>query len=209
MLRACFDRLRDPVAIATVTVVLTAGLACTPSQPPPTSTPPEASFAKQAAAVREGRSVGIRVDRQPVTDGDLAELDGLQDKLRRLNLSHTTITDAGLARIAQMHELEQLRLESAAITDAGLADLEQLTKLRHLHLIDAAITDAGLEHLEKLTGLRSLYLDGSQASDAGMSRLVEALPNVHLHFDGGHHRHDAHADDHPHQSDVTRPADAP
>src|SRR5690606_34312511 len=72
----------------------------------------EQSFARQAAAVREGRSEQIRLDEQSVSDDDLAHLAGLEDKLLRLNLSHTTITDAGLAQIARMRHLEQLRLAS-------------------------------------------------------------------------------------------------
>ncbi|MEX0677869.1 MAG: hypothetical protein WD063_12380 [Pirellulales bacterium] len=158
----------------------------------------EPSFLAQAEAVREGRSEQIRLDHTSVGDRQLDELDGLEDKLRRINLSHSDITDAGLERIAHMRKLIQLRLASDRVTDAGLACLTELKELKHLHLIDAPIGDAGLEHLEKLKDLESLYLDGTRATDAGMSRLVEGLPGVHVHFDGGHHRADPHADDHEH-----------
>ena len=202
-------RVHEPIFAATVAAaaLLVAGFGCTRRGPPePVAAPSEPTFAEQADAVRAGRSEQIRVDQALVTDEQLVELDGLEDKLRRLNLSKTTITDEGLARIAGLRRLEQLRLASSAITDAGLADLAQLSKLRHLHLIDAPVTDAGLEHLRPLTGLKSLYLDGSRASDEGMNRLVEALPDVHLHFDGGHHRHDMHADDHQREEDPSGPA---
>jgi hypothetical protein len=158
--------------------------------------PPEVSFAEQAEAVRAGQSDTIRLVRAPVGDADLSALDGLEDSLRRINLSHTSISDAGLARIAGMHELIQLRLASDRVTDAGLEHLPDLTELRHLHLIDMPISDAGLAHLHGLGKLESLYLDGTRATEAGMERLVEALPGVHIHFDGGHHRADPEADDH-------------
>lgn len=159
---------------------------------------PELSFSQQAELVREGQGDQIRLDQTRVDDEDLRALDGLEEKLRRINLSHSEITDAGLARIARLPKLIQLRLASDKITDAGLAVLADLKELRHLHLIDAPITDAGLAQLQALKDLESLYLDGTRASDEGKKRLVEALPGVHLHFDGGHFRDDPHADDHEH-----------
>ena len=159
---------------------------------------PEPSFAAQSEAVRQGTSDQIRLDRTRVTDADLDQLDGLNDNLRRINLSQSEITDAGLARIATMPKLVQLRLASGRMTDAGLECLGQLKELRHLHLIGMPIGDAGLKHLHSLKSLESLYLDGTKATDDGVSRLVEALPGVHLHFDGGHHPVDPKKDDHKH-----------
>jgi Leucine-rich repeat (LRR) protein len=156
----------------------------------------EAGFAEQAEAVRDWRSDQIRLDHASVGDEQLAKLDGLEDQLRRINISHSDITDAGLARIARMRNLTQLRLASEKVTDAGLACLAELKELRHLHLIDMPISDTGLAHLHKLKNLESLYLDGTGATDEGMKGLVEALPSVHVHFDGGHYRADPHADDH-------------
>jgi hypothetical protein len=158
----------------------------------------EPSFAAQAEAVRRGESEQIRLDHTLVDDEQLGALAGLEDKLRRINLSQTSITDAGLAEIGAMHRLEQLRLASGRISDEGLAALAKLKNLRHLHLIDAPITDAGVAHLAGLKELSSLYLDGTKVTDEGMAKLVEALPGVHLHFDGGHHRGDPRGKNHEH-----------
>ena len=191
---------RRAAALAGLVVVALGTPACNdpPANEPIVTGASEPGFAEQAAAVRQGRSEQIRLDHTSVRDEQLDDLDGLEDKLRRINLSHSDITDAGLERIARMRKLIQLRLASDRVTDAGLACLEELKELRHLHLIDAPITDAGLEHLHALEGLESLYLDGIRATDEGISRLVEALPGVHLHIDGGHHRVDPHANDHEH-----------
>jgi hypothetical protein len=194
-----FD-VRHAIALAALLAVSLASPACSArkvSQSDVDETP-EQSFAEQAEAVRAGKSVQIRLDHESVEDRDLDHLDALEDNLRRINLSHTHITDAGLARIAQMSKLVQLRLASDRVTDAGLECLKKLEDLRHLHLIDAPVSDAGLEHLHALKALESLYLDGTHATDAGMSKLVEALPAAHLHFDGGHHRVDPQARDHRH-----------
>ena len=165
------------------------------SSVPPAATK-EISFAGQAAIVRAGKSDQIRVDHQVVSDDDLKHLAGLEDRLRRINLSQTTITDAGLAKMAEMKHLVQLRLAAPKVTDAGVAPLKNLPDLKHLHLIDVPLGDAGLAQLHDLKGLESLYLDGIRASDEAIGQLIEALPGVHLHVDGGHHQLDHHGDEH-------------
>ncbi len=158
----------------------------------------EATLAEQAAAVRAGDRDVIRLDHTLVRDPDLAPLDGMHDRLRRINLSHTEITDAGLARIAACKKLVQLRLSSPRVTDAGMADIGGLTDLRFLHLLDMPITDAGLDQLHGLKNLESLYLDQTQVSDAGLERLLAALGDVHLHIDDHHHPLDKRGTDHMH-----------
>ncbi len=148
----------------------------------------QASFAEQAEAVRRGEADAIRSDQETIDDGDLEQLDGLEDLLRRVNLSKTNISDEGLARLASMHKLIQLRLASDRVSDEGLKHVAKMKELRHLHLIDAPITDQGLEHLCSLDKLESLYLDRTGATDAGAAGLQEGLPGVHLHVDGGHPR---------------------
>ena len=81
----------------------------------------EMSFADQAREVREGRSNQIRLDHVLVSDEDLTQLEGLEPTLTRINLSHSKITDAGLARLSPLENLEQLRLASPHVTDSGLS----------------------------------------------------------------------------------------
>jgi hypothetical protein len=159
----------------------------------------EISLARQVEDVRVGQSNQIRVDRTAVTDADLRQLEGLEEKLERINISQSSITDVGLARLGRFKRLEQLRLASPRASDAGLESLEQLSRLRFLHLIDAPISDAGLDRLQSLPMLESLYLDGANLTDAGIDRFIKARPQVHLHIDGGHHHTDPHADDHEHE----------
>lgn len=163
-----------------------------------TATEPEPSLATQAEAIRQGRADAIRLDRSLVRDDDLAPLDDLGDKLRRVNLSHTEITDAGLEKLCRHAGLEQLRLSSSRVTDAGLAHVAKLKHLRFLHLLDAPITDAGLDQLHRLETLESLYLDRTRVTDEGLARLIAARPGVHLHIDEHHHPLDPHAKEHAH-----------
>jgi len=174
------------------------GCAREPLQHTAARQPLEASWNEQVAAVRDGVSDVLRVDHATVTDNDLQALDGLENKLRRINLSNTEVTDAGLARIGQMRDLIQLRIASPHITDAGMTHLAGLNRLRYLHLLDAPITDAGLDHLHGLKSLESVYLDHTKVTDEGLAKLLKSLPGVHLHIDDHHHLLDTHGDNHEH-----------
>ena len=170
---------------AAVSIIVVSGVACSWKSIDPIAEA-EATFAQQAAAVRG------------VTDDDLSYLDGLESKLRRVNLSRTQITDQGLARLCTMSELEQLRLSSSRITDEGITSIGRLEHLRFLHLLDLPMTDAGLDALHSLKNLESLYLDRTKVTDDGLARLVAAMPQVHLHIDDHHHALDSHAAEHTH-----------
>ncbi len=156
----------------------------------------EATFAEQAEAVSAGTGDSIRLDETLVTDLDIANLAGLDDKLRRINLSHTDLTDAMLKRLTRCEQLEQLRIASPRFTDEGLAVLAEMPRLRYLHLVGSPLADGAVPHLKRLTGLSALYLDGTEITLDGKRELRDALPDTHIHFDGGHYRGDPGADSH-------------
>ena len=62
------------------------------------------------------------------------------------------------------------------MTDAGLAHLKGLTNLQELDLNSTDVSDAGLVHLEALTGLKQLGLVGTKVTITGVQRLRKALP---------------------------------
>ncbi|MDO4570150.1 MAG: hypothetical protein Q4D38_07195, partial [Planctomycetia bacterium] len=66
------------------------------------------------------------------------------------------------------------------ITDAGLAHLAGLTNLNWLGLENTNITDAGLAHLYGLTQLKSLSLPSKALQGAAVSALEKALPNCKI-----------------------------
>ncbi|HEX2476136.1 MAG TPA: hypothetical protein VHK01_15400 [Lacipirellulaceae bacterium] len=93
--------------------------------------------------------------------------------LSRLRLPGTSITDAGLRRLASIKagNLTLLDLRQTKITDAGLAQVSKLKRLESLFLAGTGITDTGLEHVAKLTDLEYLSLDDTQVTDAGIAQL--------------------------------------
>ncbi len=90
------------------------------------------------------------------------------------------ITDAELANLTGLTNLERLRLATTQITDAGLVNLKGLTKLEVLWLDRTQVTDAGLVHLKGLTGLKELDLRDTQVTDEGVKKLQKALPNCKI-----------------------------
>jgi hypothetical protein len=189
-----FSRTIAYIAIA----ALIAGCGARPALPTQSARQMESSLPEQVAAVRDGRSDAVRLDHTLVRDEDLLPLAGLGDRLRRINFSHSEISDSGLATIGRLPALEQLRLSSARVTDAGLAHVAGLAHLRFLHLLDMPITDTGLDRLRGLKKLESLYLDRTNVTDEGLARLIKALPGVHLHIDDHHHPLDPHGKEHGH-----------
>ena len=92
--------------------------------------------------------------------------------MRRLDLSATAITDAGLAALLGMHRLERLYLGSCDITDDGLARI--VDEHPHLKVLDISRTLVTADAVPLLTKLPDLWrLELSQPSFA--KPLLEAI----------------------------------
>lgn len=107
-------------------------------------------------------------------DAALTKLAPLAPHLVDVNLARTKITDAGLAVVGTMKNLQRLRLENTAITDAGLEHLKDLPQLEYLNLFNTQITDAGLEKLAGLPNLKRLYAWETKATKEGAEKLHAA-----------------------------------
>ena len=113
-----------------------------------------------------------------VTDADLACLKDLPD-LQLLHLHATQVTDTGLEHLKGLTNLRWLYLDKTQVTDTGLEHLKELNNLRWLFLHGTQVTGTGLEHLKELTNLEWLILNGTQVSDAGLEHLTE-LNNLEI-----------------------------
>jgi Leucine-rich repeat (LRR) protein len=104
----------------------------------------------------------------PLDDADLASISQLT-QLRRLSVGRydASLTDAGMAHLRKLTNLEFLFVSSGRATDASLANLAACTQLRHLELYLTRLTDAGLAHLERLQNLEKLVLRYANITDAG------------------------------------------
>ena len=95
----------------------------------------------------------------------------------------TRVTDAGLADISP--GLTELYLGNTSITDSGLAHLANCTHIRQLWLFNTAVTDAGLIHLKRMNRMRFLALQMTRVTAAGVQDLAAALPQCQITWDGG------------------------
>lgn len=141
--------------------------------------------AKRGAVVDLGAddarlSVDLSVIAPPIGDTDLALLENLRHTISWLNLSRTAITDAGLASLKGLPELERLRLEWTAIGDSGLDFAATCAKLNSLNLVGTKVTDAGLAKLVACKSLRKLYVWKTGITPDGIAKFRAARPEVEV-----------------------------
>lgn len=91
-------------------------------------------------------------------DAQLEQLLPLNENVRHLDLSGTSVTDDGMRHVAMFTRLSKLQMSRTSVGDAGLARLGSLSELEYLNLYGTAITDAGLGTLKALPKLTRLYL---------------------------------------------------
>jgi WD40 repeat protein/Leucine-rich repeat (LRR) protein len=117
------------------------------------------------------RLVVLDLSNRTVSDAGLAHLVGLPD-LEGLDLSfNTRVTDAGVAHVAKLEGLKTLWLSGTKVTEAGLGRVKGMTGLRELYLNNVEVTPAGLAHLKGMTGLTGLALDSAKVTDDGLDHL--------------------------------------
>jgi sugar lactone lactonase YvrE len=105
-----------------------------------------------------------------VTDDWLKQLAG-QDQLRRLELSGTAITSAGLVHLKDLSNLERLNICLTAVDDRGFEHLAGMAKMRRMVICASKITGTGFAHLGGMKQLESINLHSAPASDAGLEAI--------------------------------------
>ncbi len=102
--------------------------------------------------------------------------------LRGLDISNTSVTDAGLEKyLTRRTGLEVLCLSSTTVTDAVVPNLVKQTRLRCLDLSQCkGITDASVKGLSKLGQLDFLNVSYSGITLDGLRKLRKALSRSRL-----------------------------
>ena len=107
---------------------------------------------------------------QRVHDETLKLLTG-QDALRRLELSGTAVTSAGLVHLKDLTSLQFLNVCLTAVSDDGFEHLAKLTNMRRMTICASKITGSGFQHLNGMTQLQSINLHSAPASDMGLDAI--------------------------------------
>jgi hypothetical protein len=104
--------------------------------------------------------VDVNVSRtaEPVGDEIFDALAPLAPRLVGLDLSRSSVTPAGLARLSEFPRLRRLRLDHTAVDDTLGAALPDLGELQILNLVDTGVGDDLVPALVAAPGLRRVYL---------------------------------------------------
>jgi internalin A len=113
----------------------------------------------------------ILIDQSRMTDEGLRTLAELPE-LEHLKLYRHGFSDAGLAHLKRATKLKTLLIGSgtSGVTDAGLASLQGLADLEELDVSGSMVTDAGLDRLRGLTKLKDVGVNGTSVTSEGLKR---------------------------------------
>lgn len=100
----------------------------------------------------------LSVSRKPITDEMLADLLSIKESILWLSLARSQVTEAQLAKIAQLPNLMKLRLEHSDVTSNGIKALTALAKLKFLNLYGSNVDDSVFEYLAQFKALKAVYL---------------------------------------------------
>ena len=132
-----------------------------------------------------GSSGVLELKGMPLTRLTLRDLPSVDDSamevfqelptLKRLYLNElSSVTDAGLASLSFLKELEVLDVWEVPMTDQTLEVISKLPNVRELSIRSTNISDAGVDLLLSMPKLTSLTLrDNAGLSDVGKRRLQE------------------------------------
>jgi Leucine-rich repeat (LRR) protein len=132
----------------------------------------------------DGSVVEVSLARSWARDRDVERLAEIKS-IRRLDLSHNYVTDAGIESLRPLQQLEELTLDTAEfITDAAISHLRAHKKLRKLVLRGTDITDVSLPYIAELTALQSLDLSFTMVNDVGLESLPALTELEELNLGG-------------------------
>ena len=129
-----------------------------------------------------GRIVEVDLALTWATDDDLAKLAAMPE-LRKINLSHTKISDLGLAQLRPLRNVTELNCYYCDyITDGGIAYLKGWANLESLTVRGTEVTSRVFEHLAGMKKLKSLDVGFSRVNDDGFDALssLESIEELHI-----------------------------
>lgn len=115
------------------------------------------------------------INLEMVMDDEPKEIEGITC----LSFSENEDLDENVFKnIKYFQYLKRLFLSHTSVSDSDLSHLGELHHLRVLYLSETQITDSGLTHLKKMTQLHTLGLSGTKVSDEGLEELRRSMPDT-------------------------------
>lgn len=134
---------------------------------------------QEPATVQETGKTGnvgvkqLKLDNTETTDADVKRICEENPDLVELTLGGTKVTDDSLVHLTQLKKLKKLRLSRTAVSDAGMNALAKCESLEDIDLSQTKIGDFGLWELRALPRLKRLNLYLTFVSDTGLDSFGE------------------------------------
>lgn len=119
-------------------------------------TPTSQHLFQNVGKLTELRRLKLAIDRG-VSDANLAALKGLVN-LESLVVGGSGIQDRGMEHLAALPKLESLLLENTNLTDDGAKSIVRFPQLKHLTIRGSVLTDTGLTALATIARLESIEI---------------------------------------------------
>jgi len=117
-----------------------------------------------------------------LTDAGIAPISHLT-QLNILRLGNArNVTDLGLKHLANLTDLALLDLSGTGITDQGLRELRNHHQIETLSLNNTLVSDRGIMELRHMKRLELLKLQGTKVTPQGVGLLKNELPNCQIDF---------------------------
>jgi Leucine-rich repeat (LRR) protein len=105
---------------------------------------------------------------------------GKMKTLKRLNLWRDVISDAGVAHLSGLVNMNWLNLDNTHMGNPGLEHLRGMSKLTFLHLGSTYVTNEGMPLLTPLTALKDLKVTRTSVTEEGLKPLLETNPSLNV-----------------------------
>jgi uncharacterized membrane protein len=112
----------------------------------------------------------------------VSELLPLKKQLVSLKLDGAELHDSTMNKVAQLTALRRLQISHTPITDDGIKYLANLAELRSLNLVDTRITAKGLAALKDNKNIKNIYVYQTGISAAEAAELKSLFPKSQLEF---------------------------
>lgn len=115
-----------------------------------------------------------------LTDEQLCFLTTRINRISRLDLDGTLVTNEGIACLIMISEIKELRLKGLAIDDKCVPRLRELKSLEILHLGSTDISCHGIASLTPLKNLRRLICSPPEILPEKLLEFQQAIPDCEL-----------------------------
>jgi len=115
-----------------------------------------------------------------VSDDDMKQLLKLKSQVIDLDAGFNSTSDSSIRYISQLNKLRRLKLNDSRVTNAGIKQLSSLNDLRYLNVKGTAVNSDGIKELAALKKLSVIYTFNSAVKPADVAGLKQLFPKTKI-----------------------------